>query len=79
MTTSILFDNLDKAITTIHDIIRLLTLGGFNLAKFISNNRNILKNLSRETLSSKVLNLDLKELPTDRALGIIWDSNYRYS
>ena len=53
------FDNLDEALTSIHDMTRLLTFGGFNLAKFISNNRIILKILSRESLSSKVVNLDL--------------------
>ena len=63
------FDNLEEAIT------RLLTFSGLNLAKFISNNRIILKNLSRESLSSSVANLDLEELATDRALGITWDSN----
>ena len=53
------FDNLDEALTSIHDMTRLLTFGGFNLAKFISSNRIILKILSRGTLSSKVVNLDL--------------------
>ena len=53
------FDNLDEALTSIHDMTRLLTFGGFNLAKFISNNRIILKILSRGSLSSKVVNLDL--------------------
>ena len=55
------FDNLDEALTSIHDMTRLLTFGGFNLAKFkiINNNRIILKILSRESLSSKVVNLDL--------------------
>ena len=65
------FDNLEEDVTTIHDITRLLTFGGFNLAEFISNSCIILKNLPRESLSSKVVNLYLEELPTDRALGII--------
>ena len=69
------FDNLDEAIANIHDITRLLTFGGFNLAKFISNDRIILKNLSRESLLPKVVNLDLDEFPADRVLVITWDSN----
>ena len=69
------FDNVDKGITTIHDIRRLLTFSGFNLAKFISNNHIILKNLSRESLLAKVVNLDLEELHIDRSLRITWDSN----
>ena len=44
------FDSLDEAITTIHNITRLLKFSGFNIAKFILNNRIILKNLSRESL-----------------------------
>ena len=69
------FDNLDEAITNIHGITRLLTFSGLNLAKFISNNRIILKNLSHESFSSKVGNLDLEELPTHKALAVTWDSN----
>ena len=69
------FYNLDEAITTVHDITLLLKLGGFNLAEFIPNNGIILKNLSRESFLLKVVNLDLEELPTNRALGITWDSN----
>ena len=57
------FDNLDGAFTTIYDITRLLTFSGFNLAKFISNNHIILKNLSHESLLSKVMNLGLEEQP----------------
>ena len=54
---------------------RLLTYGFFFLTKFISNNGIISKNLSREILSSRVVNLDLKKLPNNRVLGITWDSN----
>ena len=56
------FHSLDESITTIHGITRLLTFGGYNLAKFKSNNRIIFKNLSRESLSSKVGNYP----PTER-------------
>ena len=47
------FDNLDEAITTVHDVTPFLTFGSFNLATFISSNRITLKNLSREILLSK--------------------------
>ena len=69
------FKNVEEVITMIHGITSLLTFGGFNLGKFISNNHIILKNLSCENSLSKVVNLDFEELPTDRALRITWDSN----
>ena len=68
------FDNLDEAITTVHDVTPFLTFGSFNLATFISSNRITLKNLSREILLSKVVNLDLEELLTYRVLVKTWDA-----
>ena len=37
------FDNLDEVITTIHDVTPFLTVGCFDFAIFLSNNRIILK------------------------------------
>ena len=68
------FDNLDKAITTVHDVATFLTFGSFNLVTFISINRISLKNLSRKILLSKVVNLDLEELLTYRVLVKTWDA-----
>ena len=42
---------------------------------FISNSRDILKEISRGNLSPKIVNLDLDELPIERALGVSWDPN----
>ena len=53
----------------------LLKLGGFDLAKFNSNSRDILKEISPGDLSPKIVNLDLDELPIERALGVSWDPN----
>ena len=64
------FDNLDEAITTIHDVTTFLTFDCYNLATFILNNPITLKNLSRESLSSKVVNSDHEKLLTDRVLVI---------
>ena len=58
-------DSLDELITTVHDVIAFLTFVSFNLATFISSNRITLKNLSRESFSSKAVNLDLEELLTE--------------
>ena len=56
------FGNLDEAITTILDVAPFLKFRYFNLVTFISSsNRITLKILSLESLSSKVVNLDLEE------------------
>ena len=68
------FDNLGEAITMVHDVTYFLTFGSFNLAKFISSNRITLKNLPREILLSKVVDLDLEELLTYRVLVKAWDA-----
>ena len=68
------FDNLDEAITTVHNVTPFLTFDSFNLATFISSNRITLKNLSREILFPKVANLDLEELLTYRVLVKTWDA-----
>ena len=66
------FDNLDEAITTVHDVTHFLTFGSFNLATFISSNRITLKNLSHKVLLSKAVNLE--ELLTYRVLVKTWDA-----
>ena len=69
------FDIPSDAIDTIKNVTAVLKLGGFHLTKFISNNRNILKEVSPENLSPKIVDLDLEELPMERALGVFWDPN----
>ena len=69
------FDDPQTAVKTITDVVSLLKLGGFDLAKFIFNSRDILKEKSPWNLSPKIVNLDLDELPIERALGVSWDPN----
>ena len=69
------FDDPQTAVKIIIDVVSLLKLGGFDLAKFISNSRDILKEISPGNLSPKIVNLDLHELPIERALGVSWDPN----
>ena len=68
------FDNLDEAITTVHDVTYFLAFGSLNLATFISGNRITWKNLSRKILLSKVANSDLEKVLTYRVLVKTWDA-----
>ena len=54
-------------------VIKILSTGGFRLTKWLSNSKHILKTLPPAERSPKVANLDLNDIPIERALGIIWD------
>ena len=69
------FDDPQAAVKTITDVVPFLKFGGFDLAKFISNSRDILKEVSPGNLSPKIVNLDLDEPPIERNLGVSWDPN----
>ena len=64
------FDDPQTTVKIVTDVVFLLKLGGFDLAKLISNSRDILKGISPGNLSPKIVNLDLDELPIERALGV---------
>ena len=49
--------------------------GGFRLHKWISNDREILLALPNGEISLKVVDLELNDLPIERALGLLWDSH----
>ena len=51
----------------------LCAQGGFNLTKFISNNREVLEAVPSNNRLPSVVNLDLgRPLPIERALGVHW-------
>ena len=61
-----------SAIRLAHDMVELLARGGFNLTKFTSNSKRLLSAVPNDKRSKPDLNLDLDELPIERALGIRW-------
>ena len=63
-------DDPQTAVKTITDAVTLLKLGGFDLAKFTSISRDTLKEISPKNLSPIIANLDLDELPIERALVV---------
>ena len=46
--------------------------GGFNLCKFISNKRKVIKEISEHDRADAVKDLDLEPLPIERTLGVQW-------
>ena len=65
------FSSGERAIDTIQKVISILSNGGFRLPKWLSNNKNILKSVPHTERSPKIVNLDLDNIPVERALGII--------
>ena len=69
------FSNAEQAIAIAKEIQQLLVKGGFQLTKWISNNREVMSAFPANERAPNVKDLDLKsdELPVDRALGIHWN------
>ncbi|XP_071941043.1 uncharacterized protein [Antedon mediterranea] len=65
---------IDAAISLIKRTVDMLSRGGFRLHKFLSNSPEVLKSLPATSIASKVNQLDLSDLPTERTLGILWNA-----
>ena len=63
----------EAAIKLSKQLTELCARGDFNLTKFLSNNRRVLAEIPIEKRASPSLDLDLDELPVNRALGIRWN------
>lgn len=60
-------------------LIEMLKLAGFNLSKWISNEREVIKRSESERSPSvKVVQEEIIK-PVERALGVIWDTNSEWS
>ena len=53
-------------------MVDVLARGSFNLTKFTSKSKEVLKTVPSDKLSNQNLNLDLEDPPVERALGILW-------
>ena len=65
------FTNRINTIKTIHDVINILNTSGFRLHRGISNDCEILLSLPNGEISSKVVDLELNDLPIERELGLL--------
>lgn len=59
-----------SAIHLAREMVDILAQGSFNLTKFTSNSKEVVKTVPSNKLSNQRLNLDLEEPPVERALGI---------
>lgn len=66
--------NTDQAIPLASDLMKLLREGGFHLTKFASNSRELLASIPPASRANPKLDLDLDQLPLERALGVYWDA-----
>ena len=62
-----------EAIRLIKELCELLARRSFRLTKFISNNSEVIESIPELERAKSVANLDLSELPVERALGVHWD------
>ena len=62
-----------KAISLAHELMALLEKGGFCLTKWASNSREVLASIPEDKRARPTVNLDLDELPIERALGVLWN------
>ena len=69
-------ENDNQAVSLIHDTREMCKFGGFNLTKWASNSSSVLASIPVEDRSTEVKLLDLKQdiLPSQRALGVYWDT-----
>ena len=61
-----------EAIALADQLVKLCAKGGFNLTKFQSNDRQVLGEIPVKKRAAPSLDLDLDELPIERALGMQW-------
>ena len=67
-------DDPKTAVILVKNVVDMCKSGGFNLTKFISNNRELLMSIPEDQRRYGVKNADLiGDFPTEKALGIQWN------
>lgn len=51
-----------------------ITRGGFRLTKWSSSSREVLSQIPNQEMASPSINLDLDDLPIERSLGLLWNT-----
>ncbi|XP_057369925.1 uncharacterized protein LOC130691038 [Daphnia carinata] len=68
-------DEVEDGASTCRKLVELLSLGGFNLVQFLSSSRLLLDRLPSAFRLMPELDLDFHNLPTERTLGYLWNSD----
>ena len=65
----------EKAINLVHELRRMLWRGGMYLVQWTSNCRELLQTIPESEWAKELrcLDLDMEDLPVQRALGVLWD------
>ena len=63
----------DDARRLVSQLSKLLSMGGFHLTKWVSNDREVLASIPQCERAKSVVNLDLEDLPIERTLGAQWN------
>ena len=64
----------EEAIEMRKQMTELLRRGGFRLHKWLRNDPEVLATIPEQDRSPRFLELSENKLPTDRALGVVWDA-----
>ena len=67
----------EEGISLVRELNALLESGGFKMAKYSSNSPEVLEAIPNELLAPQLQELELncKELPSHKTLGLSWDPN----
>ena len=65
----------DQAISLVKDTTEVCSRGGFKLTKWVSNSTKVLESVPGDERAKGHRDLCLDELPSDRALGVVWDTH----
>jgi len=63
----------EEAIKLASELRALLSRGGFNLTKWVSNDKEVLATIPKSERAASAFDLDLEGLPTQSTLGLQWD------
>jgi hypothetical protein len=66
--------SVQDALTLRKDLTAVLCEGGFKLTKWISNNRQVVEAIPADERAETFKDLDVGKLQTERALGILWNT-----
>ena len=69
------FETEDEALNGARPVHKALATREFSLTQWMTSSRRLLNELKPFRLAAPTWNIDFYELPTERTLGILWDSN----